>query len=340
MLFLRLLLLLLVFYKFSSTYNGGGQKQQLQPQLNSFLPLAHAASLSNATALFRNYCSSETFSETSYSYRIPYDTNIVALKSDLTTSSASHRFFSIVTGTEQYVYGMYKCLSYLTLSQCFSCVDTATDFATKLCPQSFAARIELEGCSFLYQNTSITYSSSSLVIGTFISGSRNNGATFLASRTAVLQNVSTSAPYAPNRYSSVNLDDTIYAVAQCNEDLTQDECLDCLADAPSTERFGLGNDTGVRIILESCFFRYECNPFYNDEEVPHQFLTFIQPIDGELRQFSPLRPGLRRCRPKLKEPTTVCRLRWELAWPWDALSSWVYNVLSDLLYPSKAKASK
>ncbi|MCO5609872.1 hypothetical protein L7F22_064105 [Adiantum nelumboides] len=270
MLFVRLLLLLLVFDTFSSTYNGGGQKQQPQPQLNSLLPLADGAALTDASAFVDNYCSNDTFPAPSarFASATPYGTNVVALKSSLATSSASRRFSSIVSGTEQYVYGMYQCLSYLTLSQCSSCVATATDTATKLCPQSLTARIELEGCSFLYQNTSINSPSSSLV-AVFISPHSTNDSTFLTSRTAVLQNVSTAAPYAFNLYSSVDLSDTIYAVAQCHQYLTQDQCLDCLADAPNTELFRLRNETGARVILESCFFRYEATPFYTDEvEVP------------------------------------------------------------------------
>ncbi|MCO5605017.1 hypothetical protein L7F22_059193 [Adiantum nelumboides] len=267
LLFLRLLLLLLVFDTLSSTYNGGGQKQ---PQLNSILLLADAAALGDANLFYGNYCSSDTFPPPlSFASASPYDTNLVSLKSNLATSSASRRFSSIVSGTEQYVYGMYQCFSYLTLSQCSSCVATATNTATKNCPQSVTARIELDGCSFLYQNISINSSSSSRLVAGFVSGSVNHDSTFLASRTAVLLNVSTSAPYAPNRYSSASLGDMIYAVAQCHEYVTQDECLQCLGNATDTGGFGLGNDTGARIILGSCIFRYESNPFYTDiEEAP------------------------------------------------------------------------
>ncbi|KAF8011821.1 hypothetical protein BT93_I0074 [Corymbia citriodora subsp. variegata] len=191
--------------------------------------------------------------------------------------ASSSKFFQ--TSSRNYanrVYGQYMCLNYVPNSTCRSCIDKGSEDILKLCPnktdvviweescqlrisgQDFFGRLT-EGNNYKHQFNPKNISDPGkfgLVV--------NDTLSFLAQK-AILEPPGTH--YATKEKDfELGVNRTLYALVQCTEDLTADDCQKCLQEAIRDVRGCCYFSLGARVLSPSCYLRYELYDFYRPTE--------------------------------------------------------------------------
>ncbi|KAB2629391.1 cysteine-rich receptor-like protein kinase 29 [Pyrus ussuriensis x Pyrus communis] len=228
-----------------------------QAQLGNEIPAAHCFDNKG------NYTTGST-----------YQTNLNGTLSNLFDANNGYGFYNSSLGeNNDKVYAIGLCRLDIKKETCGSCLSGAANGLTNNCPNQKEAIGWLPDCMLRYSNRSI-YGIMATSPGFYAFNTKNvstgldafnqgvvilfNGLGAKAARGGHLWKFASGNATIP----SANI--TIYGLAQCTPDLSEQGCIDCLESASG----GLGSccngSIGVRAVTPSCSLRYEDIPFVGD----------------------------------------------------------------------------
>ncbi|KAL2324328.1 hypothetical protein Fmac_023386 [Flemingia macrophylla] len=210
-----------------------------------------------------------------YAPNSTYDTNLKVVLSRLTTSNTKidYGFYSYAYGQEgsDRVYATGICRGDVTPHACRTCLNNSASLLLKQCPNKNQAQGGYDICKLHYAYYSLDgYQEYNF----WVYNSTEANVTDWHQYSYVLNNLlatlrvkaATTDPSLNRKYASGNAtapnSQTIYAVVQCNPDLTAGECNDCLNRTFSKIPECCNNRSGGRVIRSTCDFRYENYSFY------------------------------------------------------------------------------
>lgn len=190
---------------------------------------------------------------------------VAVLTSSLTAQATTAKFYKTTTSSStggQEVFGLFQCRGDLSSSDCSACVSRVLPMWSSLCGLAVAARVQLTGCYALYQVSGFPQVSGTQMLFKTC-GSGGSGGDFELKRdTAFAQlqsGVAGGAGFYATRYASV------YALAQCEGDLSTSDCGECVSQAVQKSEVECGGAPSGQVYLDKCYISYS----YYPNGVPH-----------------------------------------------------------------------
>ncbi|ANM64963.1 secretory protein-like [Arabidopsis thaliana] len=201
-----------------------------------------------------------------YTPNTPFESNRDTFLSSVVTSSSDASFNSFAVGNDSSssssssaVFGLYQCRDDLRSSDCSKCIQTSVDQITLICPYSYGASLQLEGCFLRYEtNDFLGKPDTSLRYKKCSSKSVENDYDFFKRRDDVLSDLeSTQLGYKVSRSGLVE------GYAQCVGDLSPSDCTACLAESVGKLKNLCGSAVAAEVYLAQCYARYWGSGYYD-----------------------------------------------------------------------------
>ncbi|XP_068312706.1 cysteine-rich receptor-like protein kinase 29 isoform X3 [Pyrus communis] len=203
-----------------------------------------------------------------------YQTNLNGILSNLFDANNGYGFYNSSLGeNNDRVYAIGLCRLDIKKETCGSCLSGAANGLTNNCPNQKEAIGWLPDCMLRYSNRSIYgimetspgfYAFNTKQVSTGLDAFNQgvvilfNGLRAKAARGGHLWKFASGNTTIP----SANI--TIYGLAQCTPDLSEQSCIDCLEYAWGILGSYYNGSIGVRAVTPSCSLRYEDIPFVGD----------------------------------------------------------------------------
>ncbi|KAM7490230.1 hypothetical protein LguiA_033151 [Lonicera macranthoides] len=232
-----------------------------------------------------HFCSNTT----TYTPNSTYQTNLNFLLSSLSSNSTNNGtiFSTSIVGQDppNVVYGLFLCRGYLNALECHDCVANATREITTGCPNQKSALIWYDECMLRYDNSSFFSTiedkpTFNLTNANIIRKEQARFRQVVGDTMDKLAKMATSD--SPNnqfvkgfatREASFTSMLKLYGLVQCTQDLSNEECNQCLRIANSSFQLLSPTVEGARVFLPSCNIRYEIYQFYRQLAPPPSSLT-------------------------------------------------------------------
>ena len=161
------------------------------------------------------------------------------------------------TSTEGAVYGLYQCRGDLKTTDCSRCIESAVSQISLVCPYSYGAGLQLEGCYVRYEHVDFLGRLDTSLMYKKCSKSVSNDVEFYRRRDDVLADLQTATGF---RVSSSGL---VQGFAQCLGDLSSGDCSACLAEAVGKLKNLCGSASASDVFLSQCYARYWASGYYD-----------------------------------------------------------------------------
>ncbi|KAD7478576.1 hypothetical protein E3N88_01712 [Mikania micrantha] len=173
------------------------------------------------------------------------------------------------------VFGLGQCRNYISTAQCVACFDAGVA-ALASCLTGNGAYVFFDNCFVRYANYDDFYNNPDVVedVGVTPLGICGNESasqpTFGQDVNRLLSDIRDATPKTSNFYvastTQITSDNaTVYAIAQCVENINKGICRNCINMAYNSLSNCLPN-TEARFINMGCFARYSVTPFFNDNQ--------------------------------------------------------------------------
>ncbi|KAK6122216.1 hypothetical protein DH2020_044044 [Rehmannia glutinosa] len=194
--------------------------------------------------------------------------NIDNLLTKLVSATAEIGFTATSYGEKKaQIYGLAQCRGDVAQNDCSVCIQEAAKEIHNLCPNQTNARIWYDYC-FLRYNT-MKFFGEVDTSGIYFYNVENMTDTDVFNKKlgALMDQISSEAVKPVQKglgkgKSKISPFLTLYALVQCNRDLSELNCAQCLAIAISNFPRFCGNKKGCRVLYSSCYVRYELYPFF------------------------------------------------------------------------------
>nr|XP_043634779.1 putative receptor-like protein kinase At4g00960 [Erigeron canadensis] len=219
------------------------------------------------STLMKNYCSMYKPTHEVY-FLSNLNATLTSLRRQLTTSGYSAAR-TLINGES--VWGLAWCRGYLSIPDCLNCFDFAVK-QLKLCGVVNGAHAIYSDCDVRYEANNF-YTEANNRAGVVVCDnvtSPDEPTEFRKAAEKLLSDLQTAAPRAPKYYalSERKLPDgsaTVYAIAQCNLNVSQSICSECLKLRSSSLYACLPTISG-RAMDNGCFMRYSRTPFFGPNQ--------------------------------------------------------------------------
>ncbi|KAA8520495.1 hypothetical protein F0562_014751 [Nyssa sinensis] len=224
----------------------------------SFLTNFHDGLLVKAHIFIYGGCSQETFQPNS-----PFQTNLNTLLSSISSSASQATYNSFAIGNdsstspEGAIYGLYQCRGDLKPSDCSQCMASAVSQVGLVCPYTFGASLQLDGCVLRYEHVDFLGKLDTNLKYKKCSKSVSNDVEFFKRRDDVLADLQAAIGF---RVSSSGL---VEGFAQCLGDLSATDCSACLSDAVVKLKSLCGSAEAADVFLAQCYARYWASGYYD-----------------------------------------------------------------------------
>ncbi|XP_047160894.1 cysteine-rich receptor-like protein kinase 25 [Vigna umbellata] len=230
-----------------------------------------------ADAAYHRVCSEEKSSDNS-----TYQANLRTLLSSLSsnaTANANGFYNNTILGTNSSdtVYGLFMCRGDLLSHACKDCVANATQTLSSDtdCSLSKSSVIWYDECMVRYSDRSF-FSAVNTSPGYYVWNVANissDPSSFRSLLEDTMKQTAREAANSRNKYYTNNGTlpklQTLYCLTQCTQDLSLQQCSDCLDEAISNIPTCCNGKQGGRVLFPSCNIRYELYPFYRvTDEAP------------------------------------------------------------------------
>ncbi|KAK7374133.1 hypothetical protein VNO80_07559 [Phaseolus coccineus] len=223
-----------------------------------------------ADDLYR-FCSEEDRSSDNSSYQTILRTLLSSLSFNATANA--NGFYNntiLATNSSDTVYGLFMCRGDLLPHACKDCVANATQTLSSdtNCSLSKSGLIWYNECMVRYSNLSFfsTVDRTPALYSWNVANISSNLSSFNSLLDNTMNETTHEAANSSKRYSAKqgNLSgiQTLYCLTQCTQDLSPQQCSDCLVEAISRIRTCCDGKQGGRVLFPSCNIRYELYPFY------------------------------------------------------------------------------
>ncbi|KAL3742092.1 hypothetical protein ACJRO7_017556 [Eucalyptus globulus] len=164
------------------------------------------------------------------------------------------------------VYGRFLCKGDVTKEVCLERVKAASVSIKEKCPMVKAAILWYDDCMLQYSdhNSLSAMDEEPLLIGYNLENVKEKPAEFMNQLNKTMKQLITRAAQRPDeKYAfSESRSPPLYTFAQCSSDLSAAQCEDCLQNVTSILLKNQTEKIGGRILLPTCFARFEMYPFY------------------------------------------------------------------------------
>ncbi|TXG47145.1 hypothetical protein EZV62_026439 [Acer yangbiense] len=208
-----------------------------------------------------HFCLNNTFTRNS-----TYQTNLNLVLSSLASkANGSDGFSNATVGQDpNRVYGLFQCRSDLNTTTCQDCVVYASTEVTQRCPTQKGNIIWYDQCLVHCSDSNIfSKITSSPTIGMLNTENATESVRFDEPVLGLLNEARTLAANNTKRFATrqgnSTTSETIYTLVQCTQDLSSDDCSQCLREAITNLPQG---KVGGRRLYPSCYSRYELYDFY------------------------------------------------------------------------------
>lgn len=195
--------------------------------------------------------------------------SVAALSTTLSAQSASAKFYKTssspsAASSSTSVFGLFQCRGDLSASDCAACVSRAMSSWPGVCGASVAARVQLAGCLALYEVSGFPQVSGVQMLFKTCGTGSGGGGDFEMRRdtafSALEGGVATSSGgFVATSYQAV------YAMAQCEGDLSTGDCSQCVTQAVQHVEVECGGAPSGQVYLDKCYISYS----YYPHGVPH-----------------------------------------------------------------------
>ncbi|CAD5175052.1 unnamed protein product [Musa acuminata subsp. malaccensis] len=153
-------------------------------------------------------------------------------------------------------YGLYQCRNDLSAGDCSACVQSAVSQLGLVCPGSFAASLQLDGCFVRYSNEDFLGKPDTTMVYRKCSTVTSGDEAFFQRRDDVLADLQNGVSF---RVSSSG---TVQGVVQCLGDLNGADCSACLSQAVGQLKNACGSALAADVYLAQCYARYWASGHY------------------------------------------------------------------------------
>ncbi|KAF9600817.1 hypothetical protein IFM89_013052 [Coptis chinensis] len=236
----------------------------LQQKLTSLFFLISYLTLSNLS----HHVQAHVFtyagcSQDKYQPNSAFEGNLNSLLSSITNSASQSSYSSYAVGngsstpSEDAAYGLYQCRGDLKTTDCAGCVQNAVGQIGLVCPYSYAASLQLEGCLVRYGNHDFLGRLDTTIMYRKCSKSTSNDVEFFKRRDDVLADLQAATSF---RVISLGL---VEGFAQCLGDMSQVDCSSCLSEAVGKLKNICGSASAADAYLGQCYARYWASGYYD-----------------------------------------------------------------------------
>ncbi|PIN03270.1 hypothetical protein CDL12_24208 [Handroanthus impetiginosus] len=202
-------------------------------------------------------------SQEKYQANTPYETNLNSLLSSIITSSSQTLYNNFALGNDpaappdSAVFGLYQCRGDLNTRDCATCIVNLINEIALLCPNTYGASLQLDGCSVRYEHTDFLGKLDNSLKFKKCSSSGGNDVEFLRRRDHVLADLQGAMGFR------VSATGPVEGYAQCLGDLSGPDCSACLSDAVLKVKSLCGSAASGDVFLGQCYVRYWESGYYD-----------------------------------------------------------------------------
>ncbi|KAK1266239.1 Cysteine-rich repeat secretory protein 3 [Acorus gramineus] len=220
----------------------------------SLLLLPNLAISADFTTLIYKGCSGQPLPDS-------YQPVLTSLFDSLISQSSSAHFYKTTTGGGGGgggVFGLFQCRGDLSAADCRNCVGQIPQTADRLCGRAAAARIQLTGCYGLYATGGPPGVSGTSMLFKTCSSNQAVGSGFEERRDTAFSNVQGGLAGGGGFY--VTTYESVYAMGQCEGDLSVSDCGECVSAAVQKAEVECGSAIAGQVFLDKCYFSYSYYP--------------------------------------------------------------------------------
>ncbi|XP_015869083.3 plasmodesmata-located protein 8 isoform X2 [Ziziphus jujuba] len=192
-----------------------------------------------------------------------FEGNLNSFLSSVVSSSSqvSYNGFAVGNGSstpqEGTIYGLFQCRGDLRTIDCSKCIESAVNQISLVCPYSYGASLQLEGCYVRYEHMDFLGKIDTSLRYKKCSKSVSNDVEFFRRRDDVLADMESATGF---RVGSSGL---VGGFAQCLGDLSPTDCTSCLADAVGKLKSLCGSAAAADVFLAQCYAQYWASGYYD-----------------------------------------------------------------------------
>ncbi|KAL5217305.1 hypothetical protein ABZP36_017989 [Zizania latifolia] len=194
--------------------------------------------------------------------------NVAALSSTLLSQSTSAKFYktssSSSSSSSTSVFGLFQCRGDLSGSDCSACVSRAMSSWSDVCGASVAARVQLTGCLALYEISGFPQVSGTQMLFKTCGTGGGGGTDFEMRRDTAFAQLESNVGVSNGGFYATSYQQ-VYAMAQCEGDLSSGDCVQCATQAVQHVEVECGGAPSGQVYLEKCYISYS----YYPHGVPH-----------------------------------------------------------------------
>jgi hypothetical protein len=197
---------------------------------------------------------------------------VAALSSALSAQSASAKFYKTSStsasgaSSSASVFGLFQCRGDLSGPDCSSCVARAMSSWSDLCGAAVAARVQLNGCLAKYEVAGFPQVSGVQMLfktcGT--GGDSGDGGDLQVRRGTAFAQLEAGVGTSAGGFFATSYQQ-VYALAQCEGDLSPVDCSNCVTQAVQHVQVECGGAPSGQVYLDKCYITYS----YYPHGVPH-----------------------------------------------------------------------
>ncbi|KAL7172651.1 hypothetical protein ACSBR2_032182 [Camellia fascicularis] len=236
-----------------------------------FLPLSllltiTPSSSSDLTTLVYKGCADQKFQDPSGIYSQTLKTLFDTLKSQSSTA----KFYKTTAGDSQSaILGLFQCRGDLSNSDCNNCVSKLPEMSQKLCGNTIAARIQLTGCYLRYEVSGFKQVSGTELLYKVCGSTQASGTGFGDRLDTALGEIEKGVEGGSSNGFYTGSYESVFVLGQCEGDLGNGDCVDCVKSAVGRVRSECGNSISGQVYLQKCYVSYT----YYPNGVPTQSLS-------------------------------------------------------------------
>ncbi|KAL9228255.1 hypothetical protein vseg_003856 [Gypsophila vaccaria] len=192
-----------------------------------------------------------------------YARNLKTLFDTLVSQSSNANFTKTVIGQggEAAILGLYQCRGDLTAGDCHACVSQFPKKSAKYCgPAAIAARIQLVGCTMRYEVVGFPPISSTDLLYKVCKGASvgGNSTGFEGERDSGFAEVEAGVAGGGGFYAA--REGGVYAMGQCEGDMSGSECGECVKSGFQRVKSECGDVISAQVYLNYCYVSYTYYP--------------------------------------------------------------------------------
>ncbi|KAK1421492.1 hypothetical protein QVD17_23857 [Tagetes erecta] len=198
------------------------------------------------------------------------NTTLSSLRKQLTNGSRYATARTLLNGES--VWGLVSCRAYTNTADCVACFNYAVD-QLKVCALGNGGGAFYSDCDLRYENGNSLYTEANYRARVKLCGNPSSPQPIKFSKAVerLLSDLQIVAPRTRTFYAAsvrklvASDDETVYAIAQCNLNISRNVCSQCLKFR-SRSLYDCLPATSGRVADNGCFMRYDTTPFFGQNQ--------------------------------------------------------------------------